>query len=257
MRRSVTISLILCTITLLTLAPRWFTRVNAGGDSHTARAHFWASLDAKAARSQAGDEASVRDLAAGIFKPFGWANRAEIRGRILDRVVKAELAYRSGQHPPVPEDNVVKVVNSLAQQLGAPDYAKTNLDQVRYLRTSLMVSSPHLVASGTRSGEDKEIPRALSPVEATYVVLSLIHQKLYNPKYQEVGDGWLKARHREDVERWEKHREKRLDVNSGPRLVSITGLRVAEMRQVAGRAPMLPTPEALPDMALDDLGVSR
>jgi hypothetical protein len=57
-----------------------------------------------------------------------------------------------------------------------------------------MVHAPNLVAAGAaRSSGDKELPRTMSPIEATYVMLSLIHQKLYNPKLQENDNGasWI------------------------------------------------------------------
>jgi hypothetical protein len=125
MRKNVTISMLLCALTVLALIPHWVVRVRASQTSSSAEARSNEPLDAKAVRAQAGDEASIRELARGVFEPFGWASRGEIRGQALDRVVKAELAYRSGQHSAVPEENLVRVVKNLAQGLALPDYART------------------------------------------------------------------------------------------------------------------------------------
>jgi hypothetical protein len=201
-------------------------------------------------------QGSVRELAGGIFKPFHWSDRQEVRGQVIDRLVKAEISCRSGQHPPVSEENVVKVVNNLAQRIGAPDFVKTNLDQVRYLRVSLMMRAPHFVAAGARDQQGHEIPRAMSPVEGTYVLLSLIHQKLFNPKFQENGGNWLKNRHVEAVERWKKQGSEK-ERDSRPRLLSVSNPHAAAIHGIMVNASRLSFSENLADQALDDLGVSR
>jgi hypothetical protein len=126
-------------------------------------------LDIKAVNAQAVDEDSIRSLATGVFESFGWANRTQIRGQALDRIVKAEMSYRSGQQPAIHEEDLVRSINSLSDALSLPDYARTDMEQVRYLRTSLMVSSPHLVGVISRAQSETKIPSIMSPIEATYV----------------------------------------------------------------------------------------
>jgi hypothetical protein len=128
------------------------------------------------------------------------------------------------------------------------------MEQVRYLRVSLMTRAPHLVGAAPRVGQDGEMPRVMSPIEATYVALSLVHQKLYNPRFQETADGWLERRHLEDLQRYERTPEHRA---SGPRLISEATPHAAEIRQVIVRALMQQPPGISTDSALDDLGVSR
>lgn len=255
MRKKVMILLALFAA-LATFVPRRTARANAAQESKSSSTDSGTDLEAKATQAQVGDEGSIRELASGIFKPFRWSDRQEIRGQVLDRLVKAELSYRSGQHPPVPEENVVKVVNNLAQQLGAPDYVKTNLDQVRYLRTSLMMRVPHLVAATARGQHEKEIPRTMSPVEGTYLLLSLIHQKLFNPKFQESDGEWLKNRELEAAERW-KTRGSGKSRDARPRLLSVSNPNAAAIRGLMENASRLSFSEDLADKALDDLGVSR
>jgi hypothetical protein len=139
-------------------------------------------IELKAVKAQAGDEGSVRDLAYSIFERFGWANRDAVRNQVGERITRSELSYRSGQQSPIREEDVVKAFNSLVSRVGAPDYARTSPEQVRYLRTALMMRAPHLVAAAGRRAGERELPRTMSPIEATYVTLSLIHQKLNNPK---------------------------------------------------------------------------
>lgn len=149
----------------------------------------------------------------------------------------------------------MKAINGLVSRVGAPDYARTSLEQVRYLRTALMMHSPHLVAAGERSPQETELPRTLSPVEATYLTLSLIHQKLNNPKYQEdeSGSSWLQRRQNETLERSQTQNQN----SGGPRLLPINSPRSSEMRGVVANVVTLSSAGALPDMVLDDLGVSR
>jgi hypothetical protein len=214
------------------------------------------SIDLKAKKAQTGTEESVRELAYGVFEPFGWANRGEVRNRLAERMTRAELSYRNGQHPTIREENVVNAINSLVSRAGGPEYSRTSLMQVRYLRTALMVRAPNLVAVGApRSSGDKELPRTMSPIEATYVTLSLIHQKLYNPKFQEDDNGasWLERRQNETVDEFKA----RAANSNRPRLLSLSNPRADEMRKVVANVLSLPSASTLPDMVLDDLGVSQ
>lgn len=213
------------------------------------------NIELRAIKAQAGDEASVRDLAYSIFEPFGWANRDIIRDQVGERITRSELSYRSAQQPALREEDVVKAVNNLVSRVGAPDYVRTSLEQVRYLRTALMMRAPHLVAATGRSSKETELPRTMSPIEATYVTLSLIHQKLNNPKYQEDDNGasWLQRRRNETLGNLKAGTAN----STGPKLLSVNSPRSSEIRKVVANVLTLSSAGRLPDMVLDDLGVSR
>jgi hypothetical protein len=90
MGRNVTIYLLLCMAGFAELGPRWLARAGTQQVPGSGRVRPAETLDAKAIRAQAGDEASVRELGRAIVGKFGWASRPAIQGRILERVVKAE-----------------------------------------------------------------------------------------------------------------------------------------------------------------------
>jgi hypothetical protein len=221
----------------------------------------WNRLEDRALAAKAGDPKSVHDLAHGVFEPFGWANRQEIGGRVEDRIARAELSFRSGEHRPVTEDDVVRAVNGLAVKFGTPEYCKTDPAQVRQLRFELSFGAPHLISSST-SEEGKLISSTMSPAEAAYVTMSMIHQKLFNPKYQATSDEWQGDRQKEHAKQMSDFRSGvQRGRNSRPHLVSSTSSpRTREAYgAISGNAQLMSDGEiqAAPDSVLDDLGVSR
>jgi hypothetical protein len=183
MRKTLLI-LLICFVTVALLVRLRAASARAAERPHSPNVPAAADLDTQAARAHtSGDETSIRDLTDAVFRPFGWANRQEIRGRVQERIVRAELSFRARQTQPIQMEAVVRMVNDTAHRLSAPFYVQTNMEQVRYLRTALMIRTPHLVGPSARQGNESQIPGSMSPVEATYLALSLIHQKLFNPVY--------------------------------------------------------------------------
>jgi hypothetical protein len=211
-------------------------------------------LDIKAVNAQAGDEDSIRSLATGVFESFGWANRTQIRGQALDRIVKAEMSYRSGQQPAIHEEDLVRSINSLSDALSLPDYARTDMEQVRYLRTSLMVSSPHLVGVISRAQSETKIPSIMSPIEATYVAMSLVHQKLFNPAFQESPVGWLARRQTESIQKWSQTTGAS---SRRPKLISTVNPKSANLLRTLTAALAARSTDVTVDHVLDNLGVLR
>jgi hypothetical protein len=186
--------------------------------------------------------------------------KKEIGGLVEGRIARAELGYRSGQHRPIVEDDVVHAVNQLAMRFGAPEYSKTDVNQVHQLRFELSFEVPHLISSS--SSEGKVISSTMSPTEAAYVTLSMIHQKLFNAKYQVSSDEWQRNRRQENAEQVvglkSGHHGKKA---GGPRLISSDpSVRTHETYEaVTYTTQFMSTEEigAMPDSVLDDLGVSR
>jgi hypothetical protein len=102
----------------------------------------------------------------------------------------------------------------------------------------------------------------MSPAEAVYISLSLIHQKLYNPKYQVTSHEWAQARAAENWQRWNSARSgKGQSSPSHPSLVAgTTSPRTAEINNVVSIAVThLDSNTAMKRLTkgLDDLGVPR
>jgi len=254
---------IVATVTVMVFSTqRFYLRAQGTSPPTDARAS-WERLDARSVAAQTDDEDQVRELVHGVFEPFSWSHGQQIQGRIEERISRAEVAYRNRVHAPVPEENVVKTFNNLAEKLGTPEFTKTDLRQVRYLRLSLMTAAPHLVGAASAGQSDGSMPRIMSPAEAAYVTLSLVHQKLYNPKYQVTSRQWADDRDREDWERWHDYRSGKRDANPvRPRLISVSiSYDSAEGRKaIVGSVAARLASGAATDVvenALDDLGVSR
>lgn len=104
------------------------------------------------------------------------------------RLARSETAYRNGVGPGVTESQVLELMNSLAETLRLPDYAKTTPLQIRELRMALLTQSPHfmgtgMVREGMRTGES--INEEMSPLQAMHLFSFMVDQKILNPEYQD------------------------------------------------------------------------
>lgn len=141
-------------------------------------------------------EDSIRELADVLFKEFGSEIPPGISERIKERLIRAELKYRES-HQGVREGNVVEVINNLASRFGAPDYAKTTLLQVRFMRASLRRYVPNLVAvetqesrMGLRQPVGTGMNPEVSPLEAAFLALLMVQQKMLNDDWQQTPEEW-------------------------------------------------------------------
>jgi hypothetical protein len=89
------------------------------------------------------------------------------------------------------------VVNGLAMKFKAPEYAKTSQYEVRRLRMSALPLMPNFIAkerSAKAEGHSVEESQAkqigssinpkMSPMEAAFIMVLLLKQKVSNPDYQ-------------------------------------------------------------------------
>jgi len=144
-------------------------------------------LDRQAALAKQGSETSIRALTTHLFKQAGVRPEIANAFSFNERVVQAEISYRKGAHLPVTDDSVVKSVNNLAASVGAPTWASTNKVEVRRLRMLLVFKYPHLMASQAppdSKGRYKALDDTMSPLEASYVAVAMMQQKLLNPDFQ-------------------------------------------------------------------------
>ncbi len=148
-------------------------------------------IEEKARKAKGNDEALIRDLADEVFKEFAVDIPTDITAAMKDRLVSAEVKYRkTGKGPR--EGNVVRTINELANRFNAPDYAKATPLQVRTLRVELMKVYPSFIAQETderKKGLRKKvgdlINPELSPLEATYLTVMMLHQKMLNDDFQQ------------------------------------------------------------------------
>jgi hypothetical protein len=141
----------------------------------------------RAAAIKSGDERAIRELAEAVLQLITSARPpSAILRPFMERVAQAEISYRSGRQTGIPEANVVRVIDHLAVKLGAPSYARTDEDEVRYLRLGITQIMPNFIPSRPLGpGEESlalypypyTIGPLMSPIEAVYVTHHLIMQK--------------------------------------------------------------------------------
>src|SRR5262249_41678102 len=101
-----------------------------------------------------------------------------------ERLVRAEIHYRSGRKAGIPGANIVRVINELAEKFNAPKYARTDEDEVRDMRLTVSYMMPHFIprqplgaGEETNTGFPYTVNPLMSPLEAVYVTRFLIMQK--------------------------------------------------------------------------------
>jgi hypothetical protein len=222
----------------------------------------WEALDKKAAAAQDGSESSNRDLAHELLKPVPLDQ--QVKTEIEDRLTKSEVTYKHGKHPAIKEADVVKALNKVMDQAQAPEYAKTNWKQVRYLRLDLMGMVPHFVGPQHVKQGDKSIPNEMSPLEATYITLALLHRKISSEDYQLDEKEWDEAQYQKNLAKWKAHQqgtsEPPRDLHHPELKANQASDRTTEMRVIARQFAAEMSPDDQRKFAhriLDDLGVQR
>jgi hypothetical protein len=139
----------------------------------------------KAAAIKGADEWAIRKLADAVLQLITSVRPpSAILRPFMERVAQAEIAYRSGRKAGIPEANVVRVFDYLAAKLGAPDYARTDEDEVRFIRLDISQIMPNfLPRRPLGAGEESlaiypyTVNPLMSPLETVYVTHVLITQK--------------------------------------------------------------------------------
>jgi hypothetical protein len=150
-------------------------------------------IEAKARLASADEPSSVRALTEEIVarSPFGSAPES-LRGRLY----RAEMSFRRGAQAVVLERDLATAINQEVARSRAdapdavPDYMRTTEGQVRRVRTFLRRYVPHIVKTADGAPQAVRIASGLSPAEAVFVSIGLIHQKLVNPEYQVPPEEW-------------------------------------------------------------------
>jgi len=148
----------------------------------------WMRVDRAARNAANGDEAAVRTLVNEVFADNGIDEKiVATAGAVPDRLVAAEIAFQKGKTAGIGEGSVVNAINQLALRFNAPEYAFTDVKELRRLRLKMLTVYPGLIGRGsaaTRDDTKHHFDAGMSPVEAFHVTATLVFQKLTNPEFQ-------------------------------------------------------------------------
>ena len=173
------------------LTTNWLVRGQSRQNIPSYLPQPYALVNEKAGAVKGADERAIRELAdAVLVLTIGDGVPSVFVSPYKERLVRAELNYRTGQKDGIPEANTVRVIDELARELSAPEYAKTDEDQVHETRLAISSLMPHfIVQQPLRSGEESStkapytVDPTMSPLEAVYVTRFLIMQKEINESY--------------------------------------------------------------------------
>src|SRR4030095_4106341 len=173
------------------LTTNWLVRGQSRQNTPSYLPQPYALVNEKAGAVKGADERAIRELAdAVLVLSIGDGVPSVFVSPYKERLIRAELNYRKGQKDGIPEANTVRVIDELARELSAPEYAKTDEDQVHETRLAISSLMPHfIVQQPLQSGEESStgapytVDPTMSPLEAVYVTRFLIMQKEINESY--------------------------------------------------------------------------
>lgn len=199
-------------------------------------------IDRKALLAKNADPEAVRELADAVVEFNGTAGAPQaLLNQFEERLAQAELNYRAHNKSGIPSENIVQAANNLAKKVNAPDYAKTDIGEVKLLRDASRSEMPHFISPESR---------IMSPLEAAYLVHLLIYQKLLNETFL------LTPTERTAIEQGKPESTATVQPNQ---LRPIVDPRVKEMLAVAHKAGSMRLNDliVIGQEFLDDLGIDR
>lgn len=156
-----------------------------------------AALDSKARSAKSGDLAAVTSLTDEVLNYFGTPETVWTFSPFKDRMIRAETDYRNKRFKGISEEKVAHLLNKLAKDLDAPDYAYVNSRQIRFLRGRLLTALPSLITTTIDSRKRVSIDPEMSPLEAVAMTHLIITQKLSNVSFQVPPEEWMQNQHEE------------------------------------------------------------
>lgn len=233
-------------------------------------------LDEKAKGARGGDLNSISELADDIITQYGFLESdASAKEAVKERLVGAEIRFQREGIGGIPEENVALMINSLAAEFGAPDFMKTDVQQVRHIRIARMAYLPNLInqrvagrVKGSQETTRSSVSSELSPLEATYIAMDLIYQKLNLEEFQVSPREFRANINKKRVAAWEAHQSRKRQSGGlaaeEPAAEALYQMNEAvptskqeELKQVSSRAAAMMSEGflSLANSALDTLGI--
>ena len=94
------------------------------------------------------------------------------------RVAEAEWRFRRQAAPPLAEHTFVDAANQVLTDAAAPAWARTNVEEIHFLRTALRPELSRFIGT---VGRDLELSDEMSPAEAAFVAMTLGTGMLSDP----------------------------------------------------------------------------
>jgi hypothetical protein len=156
------------------------------------------ALNREAAAARKGETAAIHEVVQQIFDTFS-PFEVPASSPLRSRIERADTAYRAGAHPPVKAGALVDAINEAAAALGAPAWARTNLEQVQLFRSGLKPMVPQLVGLKPSGKGMFGISDEMSPAEAAFVGLYLLNAKMWDDGYRVPPEEWVRMMRTERV----------------------------------------------------------
>jgi len=113
---------------------------------------------------------------------------------VKPKVSSAEADYWKQKTAGVSEKDLVTVLNTAADQLHFPEFAKVTETQVRVVRFSMMTLNPHFLGAKMLQFDSTtaqlQISNLMSPLQAIFIGQTLIDQKFMAEKFQVTPTEW-------------------------------------------------------------------
>jgi hypothetical protein len=236
----------------------------------------WVAIEHRAKAAEAGDPDSVRALADEIFgQPHAFARVPPfIHSPVEERVIRAEMDYRSGEGGPVTDGDVARMINWLADKFALPDYARTSEHQILVMRFHILAFTPEFMGKGLLKSEDgtpmnvgDSVNPTMSPLQACYLAMFAIDSKLVNPDYQMPPGEWEARRYQQSLNLWRDYQRagpaERRATSGGrqsgpkPRLVAVASKQTDLWRAAQASLRTIQPDQliGLAQSALDNLGI--
>jgi hypothetical protein len=130
------------------------------------------------------------------------------RQLLHDKIETAEYDFWRNESAGIQEFDLANAFNGLDDRsvdlvtfLKLPEFARTNEEQIRFLRSQMVADSPAFMAFNVAALNWRVGGRtspAMSPLQALHLVLTLMDQKFYNPTYQVSLEHWAESRARHE-----------------------------------------------------------
>ncbi len=174
---------------LVTLAISSAAHLGPFSIANTSMRSPYVSLEKAAYAAHSNSTDSVHTLTDAVLSfPHIYPIPDSLKMAAEDRIVAAELRYRTGGAQGVSEAELIKQLNDVGVAVNLPSYAKLTQTQLRDLRVRLAVASPLFMGIGLSTHALKRgesISPMLSPLQALHLFLVMADQKLANDDYQD------------------------------------------------------------------------